>query len=393
MGVKADSKRDVAERMRERYLKASRAGKGRLLDELVALTGYHRGHAQRLLRHGPPRAGLGLVRAGRPVAYGPRVTAALEVAAEATGWVCGKRLKASLPRLVPALEAEGALRITAETREQLSGISAATIDRKLAAAKRRAKPRGIPTTKPGSLLKSQIPIRTHTPWDEQAPGFLEIDLVAHCGETTAGEYCCTLDAVDVATGWTEREPVPNRGQAAVFGALELVRARTPFPWLGIDSDNGGEFVNAHLLRYCRAEELTFTRCRAYHKNDQAHVEQKNYSAVRQLVGYGRYEGEAALGQMGRVYDLSRVQLNGVLPVMKLVSKEREGARVRKRYDTPTTPYERALAAGAVGAEARAAFEALLGERGPMALKRRLDAEVERLWRLEVGARPPVAAVG
>jgi hypothetical protein len=381
--------------MHERYLKASsREEKGRLIDELVELTGYHRNHAKVLLRHGPP-AGRGVYRPGRVVEYGPRVTAAPEIAAEATGWICGKRPVWALPELVPALEREGALRLTPQVREQLLGISAATIDRRLAAAKRRARPRGLATTKPGSLLKRQIPVRTYTPWDEQSPGFLEIDLVAHCGDTTAGTYCCTLDAVDVATGWTECEPVPNRGQAAVFEALEDVRRRLPFPLLGIDSDNGTEFINAHLLRYCEAEGLTFTRCREYRKNDQAHVEQKNYTHVRQLVGYGRYEGEAAVERLRAIYNPSRIWSNGYLPMMKLVGKERDGARVRKRYDEPKTPHRRVLEAGVAAQASLLSFEQLLTELGPLGLKRRLDTERERLWALSVRAAAvgPAIAVG
>ncbi len=217
------------------------------------------------------------------------------------------------------------------------------------------------------------------------------DLVAHCGESTAGEYVYTLDATDIATGWTECEPVLNRGQAAVFGALERIRGRLPFPLLGIDSDNGSEFINAHLLRYCEDEKLTFTRCRPYHKNDQAHIEQKNYTHVRQLVGYDRYGGEEALEQLKRIYELARVWQNGYLPTMKLVSKEREGAKVRKRYDEPRTPYKRALLAGVVGEEARLEFERLLGTYGPMGLKQQLDAQIEKLWRLRVGAQSLIAA--
>lgn len=341
-----------------------------------------------MLRHGPPQGG---VRRGRPAVYGPATTAALEVAAEALGWLCGKRLVAALPAVVPALEAEGALRLTPDVRIALLGISAATIDRRLAVARARARPRGLGTTKPGSLLKQQVPIRTYTPWDDQRPGFVEIDLVAHCGTTTAGSYLVTLDVVDVATGWTECVGVLNKGHAAVFAALERARARRPFPLLGIDSDNGSEFLNDHLVRYCQAAQLTFTRCRAYHKNDQAHVEEKNWSVVRQLVGYDRYEGEAALTQLERVYDLVRVEVNGWLPVMKLVAKEREGAKVRKHYDAPTTPFARALAADVVSAQAQATFSAQVRALGPLALRRQLDRALEQLWALRVGAPPTATA--
>src|SRR5437763_2463138 len=341
MDVRRESKHEVSAALRRRYRGAGRVEKGRVSDEAAAVTGYHRRYGQALLRKGVPNGGPRLRRGGRPREYGWEVEQALVVAAEATGWICGKRLEAALPDLVPALEREGALRLSAEERGALLGLSVATIDRRLAERRRLQRPRGVATTKPGSLLKSQIPIRTYTPWDEEAPGFVEIDLVAHCGTSSAGEYAYTLDAVDIATGWTECAAIANKSQLAVVAALHALRRRFPFPLRGIDSDNGSEFLNAHLVRYCATEHLTFTRCRAYHKNDQAHVEQKNWSVVRQLIGYDRYEDPAAVAQLNQIYDLLHVYVNGYLPVMKLVGKEREGARVRKRYDTPRTPYCRA----------------------------------------------------
>ncbi len=215
---------------------------------------------------------------------------------------------------------------------------------------------------------------------------MEIDLVAHCGEATAGEHLFTLDVTDVATGWTECEPVLGKGQSAVFEALERIRLRLPFALLGIDSDNGGEFINAHLFRYCEAEKLTFTRCREYKKNDQAHVEQKNYTHVRQLVGY---EGEQALQQLRRIYELARVQHNLYLPGMKLVAKQRQGAKVIKRYDDPKTPFKRAVGAGVIPAEQQVELQALMKQTGPMALKQQLDREIEKLWAICASVPAPV----
>lgn len=390
MGVEQRSKHDVAAKLRGRYLAADRQERERLLDEFVALTDYHRKYAIALLRHGPPRGAYRVSGAGHPVVYGPRVVGALMVAAEATGWICGKRLAPFLSELIPALEREGALHLSGEVRSALLAMSAATIDRRLRTARIGEKPHGLCTTRPGSLVKKQVPIRTFTPWDEQRPGFVEIDLVAHCGTSTAGSYLCTLDAVDIATGWTECDAVIDKSQNAVFAALGRLRTRLPFPLLGIDSDNGSEFINEQLVKWCAKEKITFTRCRAYHKNDQAHVEQKNWSVVRGLIGYDRYESTAALAQMRRVYELVRVEVNAYLPVMKLIGKEREGSKVRKRYDVPRTPYRRALEVGVLEEQARAAFETLVAQRGPLGLRRHLEAELDRLWALRVGERTEVA---
>jgi hypothetical protein len=387
MKVRKESKHELAQSLHPRYVRASRKLKGFLLDEFVSVTGYHRKYAQILLRHGPPRAGRSVRRPGRPVTYGPAVLAALQVAAEATGWICGKRLAPFLAELVPALEREGALCLPPQERAALLRMSAATIDRRLAQGRAQAKPQGLATTKPGSLLKSQVPVRTYTPWDDQRPGFVEIDLVAHGGESSTGSFLYTLDVVDVATGWTECAAITNKGQAAVFAALQAIRARLPFPLLGLDSDNGTEFLNDHLIRYCQQEHLTFTRCRAYAKNDQAHVEQKNYSVVRQWVGYARYESAQALTQMETCYRLLRWYVNYYLPVMKLIAKERQGARVKKCYDVPTTPYQRARGAGVLTPATQETFaqECHAAAPGPLALRRRLEAEVAQLWTLRVGS--------
>jgi len=235
MAVRQESKHEVIATLRGRYRAAGRVEKGRLSAEVVLVTGYHARYAQTLLREGVPYRGPRLRRGGRPPTYGPEVVRALTVAAEATGWICGKRLAAALPEVIPALEREGALVLSDDLRTTVCALSAATIDRRLAAARRQQRPRGLSTTKPGSLLKSQVPIRTYTPWDEEEPGFLEIDLVAHCGTTTAGEYVHTLDATDIATGWTECAAVANKSQLSVLAALQTLRERVPFPLRGIDS--------------------------------------------------------------------------------------------------------------------------------------------------------------
>ncbi len=298
---------------------------------------------------------------------------AILVAAEATGWICSKRLVAALPDLLPALEQEGAVALSATVRAQVLALSAATIDRRLSVERRAHHPHGISTTKPGSLLRSQIPIRTFTPWAEETPGFLEIDLVAHCGDSAAGDFVYTLTAVDVATGWTECVALPNKRQVAIRAALQDLRHLFPFPIRGIDCDNGSEFLNEIVLQYCRTHRWTFTRCRAYHKNDQAHVEEKNGSLVRHIIGYERYEGAPATDQMNRIYALLHGYFNHILPSFKLIGKERIGSRVRK-HDGPTlTPYHRALDAGVL----RPGYSGQLLH-GPLTCRRLIDAEVGRL---------------
>jgi hypothetical protein len=393
-------------RMQVRYLKAAKREKGTLLDEVVAVTGYHRRHAVRVLRHGrfpdptlaavqglapigrrlPRRAdGDGGRPPGRPRVYSSVVVGALRTVAEASNWLCGKRLAPFLPELVPALEAEGELRLTPADRAQLLVMSARTIDRRLRLFRLQRDPKnwhGLGTTKPGTLLKNQVPVQTYTPWEEQRPGFLEIDLVAHCGTTTEGFYLNTLVGTDVATGWTECVGVWGKSQRAVFEGLKTLRQRLPMRLLGLDSDNGSEFLNAHLVRYCTQEQLTFTRSRPYWKNDQAHVEQKNWSVVRKLVGYGRYESEAALVQLNRVYELLRIWTNCWQPSLKLVAKERNDAtgKSKKRYDTAKTPYRRLLASGALDETQQQTVAETFATYGPMALRRQLAAAVEQLSR-------------
>jgi hypothetical protein len=251
--------KEYIEAVRERYLKASRKEKGQILDEAVMVTGYHRKAAIRLLR-GPRKNGA-TDRRGRARQYGMEVVAALKVAWEASDRMCSRRLQPFLPELVKVLERHGELTVSQEAQEQLCRMSAATIDRALKPHRHRGLRRPFSTTKPGSLLKAAIPIRTFADWDDKRPGFLEIDLVAHCGESTEGFYLNTLSAVDVATGWVECQGVWGKGQQRVGAAIHEVSKKLPFPLLGLDSDNGGEFINHHLYDYCRREGITFTRSR------------------------------------------------------------------------------------------------------------------------------------
>lgn len=372
------SKRELLEEIRPRYLKAKRSEKKTMLDEFVAVTGYHRKYATRILKHGRPRRSG--KKHGLPKVYQGEVVVALEQIWEVCGRICSKRLHPFLPEMVKVLERCGELQLPAETKILLLRMSRSTMDRCLAPA-RFEHPHGLSTTKPGSLLKKAIPVRTYTPWDEDKPGFLEIDLVAHCGQTTEGQYINTLTCVDLSTGWIECLAVRQRTQQAVFEAIQNMRTHLPFPLLGLDSDNGGEFINDLLYRYCLSEKITFTRSRPYQKNDQAHVEQKNWSVVRRLIGYDRFETETEQNLLENIYENLRLYANFFQPVLKLVSKEHVDKKLIKRYDQAATPFQRVLAAEDIPLETKVRLTHLYVQLNPVQLRTTIDAKVAKLWKI------------
>lgn len=374
------SRRELLAVVAPRYRAAQGNERTRILDEFIASTGYHRKYALSLLNH-PITKAAGRKKGARPRQYVFAVQQALVTCWRAANGICSKRLVPYLPELVRVLQQHGELQLDEPTRAGLLRLSPATADRLLQAERKLAKPHGLSTTKPGTLLKSAIPIRTFAEWNEAAPGFTEIDLVAHCGGNTRGEFLHSLTVTDVATGWTECVAVRNRGQQAVFEALVLARGRLPFALRGIDSDNGSEFINAHLLRYCQQEQLTFTRSRPYQKNDQAYVEQKNWTIVRQLVGYDRFESWAAYQALGNLYEVIRLYVNFFQPSMKLVDKQREGSKVKKTYDQAKTPYQRVLEAEQVGEAAKEKLRQQYATLNPMALLRQMQRLQEVLWKL------------
>jgi len=375
------SKRELVAAIRPRYTLGSRTEKQLVLDELVATTGYHRKYAIQVLNH-PPKRRTGK-RCGGPAKYIGPVRAALEQVWFAANCICSKRLVPGLPTFVEALERHGELKLDAQTRTLLLALSPATADRLLKRARLRSKPHGRTTTKPGTLLKQAIPVRTVAQWDDAQPGFMEIDLVAHCGEATRGEYLNSLDMIDVKTRWVELYGLINRSQATVSAAIVICRGRLPYALRGLDSDNGSEFINDDLKRYCEQEHITFTRCRPYKKNDQAYVEQKNWTAVRQNVGYDRYEGLTACAALNALYEPLRLYLNFFQPVMVLVEKIRDGAKVTKRYDRAQTPYQRVLAAPEVPAEAKERLRQLYPTLNPAALLRQIQTRQVTLWKLAI----------
>jgi len=383
------SKRELLTTISPRYITATGADKARILAEFVAATGYHRKYAITLLRHPPPPRRRPITRP-RAKRYTPVVQRTLARLWQITGRMCSKRLVPGLPALVDALERHGELALDAQTRDLLLTLSAATADRLLAPARRAALPRGRTTTRPGSLLRHHIPIRTFADWDEDRPGFFEIDLVAHGGERSDGEYLHSLVLTDIVTQWTECVALRNRGEQAVSTAIAHARTLMPMPVLGLDADNGGEFINHLLFRYCERERITFTRCRPYkkndqchveQKNDQCHVEQKNDSIVRQIVGYDRYEGEEAYQALGALYLPVRRSTNFFQPSMRLVSKHREGAKVTKRYDVAQTPCQRMLAAEGVTDDVKTGLRDEYRTLNPAAIHREIEAAQAVLWRL------------
>lgn len=336
--VSSETRRELTAAIAERYRTADRSSKKAILDEFAKVTGYHRKHAIRIL------SGKQMAQQQKPV--GARVShaavdEALIVLWEAADRICGKRLKALLPTLVEAMERHGHLHLDETVRALLLSISAATIDRRL--QKVRAQTLGTRRKKRAlNRVRKLVAVKTFADWKDVRPGFMEIDLVTHSGPRADGSFVHTLVLTDVASGWTECIALPIREQALIVEAITAVQARLPFPLLGLDTDNDSAFMNDTLWDYCQQRSLELTRSRAYRKNDQAWVEQKNGAIVRKLIGYGRLEGLAATAALRRLYEASRLYVNFFQPSFKLKDKERDGAKVRKHYEAPATPYQRLL---------------------------------------------------
>ncbi len=375
------SKRELLEVVRPRYLKAGKDEKQKMLDEFTSATGYHREHAIRVLKNQVQvQNRLKRKTKAYKTIYCGEVVQALEEIWEIYGQICSKRLQPFLPEAIRVLERCKEIEFSQETKELLLKISSASIDHCLRPIRIQS-PHGLSTTKPGSLLKNLIPVRTFTAWDEERPGFMEIDLVAHCGNTTEGQYLNTLTCTDIATGWTDVTALPHRSQEAVSKAIHSMRQRLPFPLLGINSDNGSEFINDLLHRYCMDEKITFTRSRPYKKNDQAHVEQKNWSVVRHTVGYDRWETEQELVILESIHDDLRLYINFFQPSFKLIAKERIGNKTVKRYDTAKTPYQRVLERKDISLDAKARLVNLYLQLNPAELRRSIDLKTAKLWKI------------
>jgi len=385
-------RRAVTNKLANQYKKGSRVDKAVILDQLVALNGWNRDHARARLR-GAGEVRVVRARAPRPPIYPSRVISALELCWRASRAPAGKRLAPMLPVLVPLLRRDGELDLTDKEAALLVQMSASTIDRRLAGAKVLAGFRARGHTKPGSLLKTQIPIRTWSEWDDVTPGFVEIDLVGHEGGNSFGEFCFTLTVTDIATGWTINRSVANKSAIRVAEAIEHACAAFPFPILGIDSDNGSEFINAHFLEWCITRRITFTRSRPGNKNDGCHVEQKNWTHVRELVGYLRFDTRAELALLNRIWAIDHGYTNLLLTQQKLLESKREGAKVIKRHDAARSPYQRLIATTLLTSKQKGALTRSRNALHPAQVQReivRLCAQLERISLSKTG--PPPRAV-
>lgn len=388
MGVGAlgrGSRWEYLRRIHPRYKKASREEKGRILDEFCAVTRYNRKYALRLLGGLPPERVPPARRRRRPT-YGLRAVQVLAGIWEAAGYPWSVRLKALLPTWLPwARKRYG---ISPKTEADLLKISSRQIDRRLADHKKRVGRRIYGRTKPGSLLKHHIPIKTDS-WDVKVPGYTEIDLVSHSGDCASGEFIHSLNLTDIHSSWNETYAVMGKSQIRVQQALQKIRHDLPFELRGIDSDNGSEFLNFHLVHYCRAETIQFTRGRPYKKDDNAHVEQKNWTHVRKILGYERYDSDAALAAINRLYrgDLRLLQ-NLFLPSVKLIRKVRIGSKLRRRYDTPKTPFERLQACRAVRPDVMGQLKSLRDRLDPFELSRSVNKQLDLIYAYANHRRSP-----
>lgn len=366
--------------MRKKYKRLKKHQKkerSQLLDDVVDITGYHRTYASLLLRSPPLKRSVRKPRAAR---YSAETKQTVLLLWHAASNICAERLQPFIPELLDKLVACGELAVSPETAAQLRQISLATVKRVVSHEKRRSIIRIGGTTKPGSLLKRQISVR-YGRWDETSPGWCETDTVAHCGETLEGTFIYSLNLTDVATSWSEQVAIMGKGEQATVTGLDGARKRLPFTLLGIDSDNGSEFINWHMERYARKNKLTFTRSRPYRKNDQAHVEQKNWTAIRQLVGYQRLDTSEQLEILNDLYANEwRLYLNYFQPTMKVreTTKDQHTGKKTKRYYQAQTPYQRLMKHPGVSEQQKAMLQSQYDSLNPLELQRRIQRKLHKL---------------
>ncbi len=395
-GLSMNERKAVTRQLALRYQRATKKERKAILDEFTTLTSYHRTYAafalhnwgrKRVLTVGGVRSIYVFGTSRKRTSsrhyriYDARIMPSLRYFWALSNGLCGKRLAPFIRTVLPILEHFEELVITGEIKQKLLSVSPATIDRLLASERNKLRLKGRSTTRPGTLLKHQIPIRTFSEWNENTPGFVEIDLVAHDGGVPDSDVIHTLDLTDVATSWTETRALKTKAQVWVLKALQDISDALPFPIKGIDSDNGGEFINKQLYQYCIQRRITFTRSRPYRKNDSCYVEQKNYSIVRKTVGYYRFDADEELALLEQLYAVLRLFTNFFLPVMKLTSKTRNGSKVKKTYDRPITPYERVLTHPDTSSTAKRRLTTQYRRLNPAHLQRQISQLLEKLLNL------------
>src|SRR5574342_715923 len=383
------SKWDYLKAIYSRYRKASKALRSRILDEFCQVCRYHRKYAIRLLNGPVPQKPNTTTSKGRRPSYGAKVIGALAAIWEAAGYPCSARLKALLPLWLPwAIQR---LTLSTQAQKQLLTLSPATIDRRLRPKKRQLKKRLYGRTKPGTLLKHHIPIKTDS-WDVNTPGFTEIDLVSHSGNSASGDFMHSLNVTDIHSTWVETRAVMGKSQIGVLEAMKDIQQALPFKLLGIDSDNGSEFINYHLKTFCDQNHIQFTRGRPYKKDDNAHIEQKNYTHVRKIFGYERYDSQQALEAMNDLYrNEMRILQNLFLPSMKLVEKTRIGSKLKRRYDQPRTPLDRLINSSQADPLKIEKLKDLRLSIDPFALAKRIEQKLESIYLManpRISPNPP-----
>ena len=375
--IKTKVAKEYLKQLRLRYETASKNQKHIILDELTKTAGYERKYAINLLR-GNYKHKAGKISRPRRKTYAVVDAIILTKVCELLDWIASKRVQPEIGVAIDSLVLAGELSCSLEQRKKLVKISPATIDRLFKTYKKRPVGKGKSYTKPGTLLKTQIPIRTFADWNENKVGFTEIDLVGHDGGVARGDFAWTLDFVDVKTQWTEQAAVFNKAQIHVFAGIKTIRGRLPFPLLGYDSDSGSEFINHQLYRYSIAEKITFTRGRAGKKNDNPFVEEKNDSVVRRWIGYGRYDNQRQVNILNELYGVLRLYTNFFLPVQKLIKKERIGSKVKKVHDKAKTPYQRILEREDVSEEIKNKLREQYKTLNLVLLKKQIDEILKRL---------------
>lgn len=380
------SKREYLYEISARYNKAGKEEKVKILDEFCAVCSYHRKYAIRILNQSPlPEIIKQIKRPGRKKKYHTAgIINFLKTLWKKTNLICSDRLKSAIPIWLPIYK-KTVSELSKRDEELLREISAATIDRILSKFRGKYTKRGLCTTRPGSIIRDLIPIRTNQ-WNENRPGFIEVDLVAHCGTSVAGEYINTLDIVDIATGWTSQRAVWGKGEINTFKAIKEIELTLPFKIRGFDSDNGKEFMNYRLLKYFKHRKfpVEYTRSRAYNKNDNAHIEEKNWTVVRQYIGYDRLNNPEQLELLNDLYrNELNYFLNFFLPSMKLIAKERQGSKIKKKYDKAKTPFQRLFESKEIDESKKLELLRILNKLDPFKLQEKIESKIRLILKLSV----------